>query len=52
MAKRISDFVLVDLTGDKRPEALAIVVQKDSSGFGHGSSFLAVFEIGGLSGGR
>jgi hypothetical protein len=52
VAKRISDFVLVDVTGDKRPEAIAAVVQKDSSGFGRGSSFLAVFGIGGASPGH
>jgi hypothetical protein len=52
MAKRVSDFVLVDVTGDKRPEAVAAVVQKESSGISSGTSFLAVFEIGGLSEGR
>lgn len=51
MAKHISDFVLVDLTGDQRPEAVAAVVQKDSSGLGSGNSYLAVFEIGALSAG-
>lgn len=52
VARHISDFVLVDLTGDQRPEAVAAVVQEESSGLGSGSSYLVVFEIGGLSAGR
>jgi hypothetical protein len=48
IAKHISDFDLVDLNGDKRPEVVAAVIQKDSSGLTSGNSFLAVFKIGQL----